>query len=266
MTGLEYWPELNRKRFRSLPTVLQKGLLRRSLPAVVLLAETNHTDNDGLDVRRVLFDRLNTGGISLNPQELRNALSPGKFNKLLIELARSSPFTSAWGIPPKVEGEETNPPEELMRNPLFSSLADAELVLRFFALRDAIVAGKQGSLRLILDRYMTLQSSANDDDLAKLRDLFMDCLSRLLNVFGSSTFRLPGTRRLSRPLYDALMIALSLDPELPIEDNAVEVSAALEQALNDEPTYDILVGRGNTIGAVHERVELASRILQSGGE
>ncbi len=40
LTGLEYWPELNRMRFRELPTVLQRGLLRRSLPAVVLLAET----------------------------------------------------------------------------------------------------------------------------------------------------------------------------------------------------------------------------------
>jgi hypothetical protein len=49
LSGLEYWPELNRKRFGELPSVLQKGLLRRSLSAVVLLAETRGV---GTDVRR----------------------------------------------------------------------------------------------------------------------------------------------------------------------------------------------------------------------
>lgn len=84
LTGLEYWPELGGKRFNDLPQVLQKGLMRRSLPAVVLLAETSKPSSEELDVRRVLFDRLNTGGVKLNPQELRNALYPGTLNSLLI--------------------------------------------------------------------------------------------------------------------------------------------------------------------------------------
>lgn len=265
LTGLEYWPELNRKRFRNLPSVLKKGLLRRSLPAVVLLAETNHTE-DGLDVRRVLFDRLNTGGIRLNPQELRNSLYPGKFNKMLIELARSPVFTSVWRIPPYVEGEESNPSEELLRNPLFASLADAELVLRFFALRDAIVNNKQGSLRTLLDRYMAIHASAKSDELESLRGEFINCLERLVRVFGSETFRLPATGRLSRPLYDALMIALSRNPEIPVEANSAHIRAALHDVLSDGYTYDVMVGRGNTIGAVHERVDLAVEILRAGSE
>ncbi len=153
LTGLEYWSELNKKRFNDMPKVLQRGLLRRSLAAVVLLAETKSTGENTIDVRRVLFDRLNTGGIRLNPQELRNALYPGTLNKLLIGLARSAPFTTAWKIPPYTPGEEKDPPEQLSNNALFASLADAELVLRFFALRDAFSTGK-GSLRQILDRYM----------------------------------------------------------------------------------------------------------------
>ena len=68
LTGLEYWKELNGKRFNDLPMVLRAGLLRRSLQAVVLLAETQHEREGDLDVRRLLFDRLNTGGIRLNPQ------------------------------------------------------------------------------------------------------------------------------------------------------------------------------------------------------
>lgn len=264
LTGLEYWPELNRKRFRDLPPVLKKGLLRRSLPAVVLLAETKGQGDDGLDVRRVLFDRLNTGGIRLNPQELRNALYPGGLNALLIKLARSQTFTEVWDIPPYRKGEEQEPSEQLLRNPLFASLADAELVLRFFALRDAILNDRQGSLRLILDRYMAANSNPDPTVLAEMNVLFSTCLDRLHGLFGEDTFRLKSTRRPSRPLYDALMIALSQNPENPIEDRSGEIKIALQEALDEHDSYDVLVGRGNTIGSVHDRVALAQSILHAG--
>jgi hypothetical protein len=266
LTGLEYWDELNRKRFRDLPVVLQKGLLRRSLSAVVLLAETAGTADNALDVRRVLFDRLNTGGISLNPQELRNSLYPGKFNALLIRLARAQTFTDVWGIPSYVPGEDKEPSQELLQNPLFATLADAELVLRFFALRDAIMHGKRGSLRDLLDRYMAEKVEVAEAEIDDMQRLFLSCLGRLYILFGDETFRLKTTKRLSRPLYDALMIALSLDEGMQIENRSDYIKTALDAAVQDRHTYDILVGRGNTIGAVYERVELATSILRAGDE
>ncbi|MEO3773203.1 DUF262 domain-containing protein [Micromonospora sp. B9E7] len=262
LSGLEYWPELNRKKFADLPPILQRGLLRRSLSAVVLLAETREAEQDDLDVRRVLFDRLNTGGVRLNPQELRNALHPGPLNKMLIELARSAPFTQTWGIPPHIEGEEQDPPDALLRNALFSSLADAELVLRFFALRDAIEKDKQGSLRSIMDRYMEANASIEEDSAERMMDEFNVQLLRFIEVFRGEPFRLP-TGRPSRPLYDALMIALSQSPELDIEARADAIRSALAAALDNEHQYDVLVGRGNTIESVHERVELAGAILRA---
>jgi len=260
LTGLEYWSELNRKRFNGLPKVLQRGLLRRSLPAVVLLAETRSAGDKTIDVRRVLFDRLNTGGISLNPQELRNALYPGRLNTLLIELARSEPFTTAWNIPPYTPGEEDNPPEDLSRNPLFASLADAELVLRFFALGDAFASGT-GSLRRILDRYMETHADISDTVANAMRRDFLELLQRLVNLFDGRPFRLPVTDRISRPLYDALMIGLSRAPEVDLVSNADVIKRGLDAALADDVTYDILVGRGNTMAAIRARVDLAGAIL-----
>jgi hypothetical protein len=263
LSSLEYWPELERKRFNDLPGVLQKGLLRRSLPAVVLLAETRGIGADDIDVRRVLFDRLNTGGIRLNPQELRNALYPGEFNALLIRLARSAPFTTTWGVPAYKAGEEDEPSEDLLKNALFSSLADAELVLRFFALRDAIVSSKTGSLRRILDRYMAEMLKISSSQEADMGRQFLETLSRLVALFDGEPFRLPKTKRPSRPLYDALMIALSLNPTLDIEAHRTEIKVALDKALESGTTYDVLVGRGNTIEAVRQRVALAAAILKA---
>jgi hypothetical protein len=60
LTGLEFWPELQGKRFRDLPSTIQRGLLRRTISAVVLLAETTKGEDD-FDIRMVLFRRAHRG-------------------------------------------------------------------------------------------------------------------------------------------------------------------------------------------------------------
>jgi hypothetical protein len=263
LTSLEYWPELNKKRFGELPSVLQKGLLRRSLSAVVLLAETRGVGTDDIDVRHVLFDRLNTGGIRLNPQELRNALYPGTLNALLMELARSDTFATTWGIPTKTPGEDENPPEDLLKNALYASLADAELVLRFFALQDAVVNGRHGSLRRILDRFMQEKANVEASEADTMRRQFLSLLSTLIEIYEGEAFRLPKTSRPSRPLYDALMIALSQVDQADTLRRGEQIRAATLKALTNPGQYDILVGRGNTIEAVRQRVELAKSLLSA---
>lgn len=261
LRGLEYWPELNDLRFNELPKVLRSGLLRRSLQAVVLLAETRASGAAGIDVRRVLFDRLNTGGEKLNPQELRNALYPGRLNETLIRVARSELFTDIWGIPRFTETESDDPPAALVSNPLYAKLADAELVLRVFALRDAIDSDRRGSLRAILDRYMDANAEISESQQKVLMEEFQESLAWLAGTFEDTVFRLP-TGRLSRPLYDALMIAhmrLSVAgaPLAP----AGKVRRRLVAALANQEQYEILVGRGNTIGSVKERADLGRAIL-----
>jgi len=47
---------------------------------IVLLLESSDSGNgklELLDIRRHVFDRLNTGGKNLYAQEIRNALNPG---------------------------------------------------------------------------------------------------------------------------------------------------------------------------------------------
>ena len=262
LVGLEYWQELHGLTFEDLSPVLQKGLLRRSLPAVVLLAETAGEDASGVDVRRVLFDRLNTGGAKLNPQELRNALYAGSLNDLLIELARSDSFTASWGIPGREAGGDTDQSHELLKNPMYSSMADVELVLRFVALKDAVANGRTGALRRILDRFMDEGREIAKPAAEELQDDFESCATRLYELFDGRPFRLP-TGRTSRPLYDALMIALSLNPYLDLRSNAAAIKTALNNAFSDGAKYEVLVGRGNTIDSVHARVDLAAEILRS---
>lgn len=258
--GLEYFKELNGKRFKTLTPTIQRGLLRRSITAIVLLAETTRSSESNHDVRMILFRRLNTGGARLNPQEMRNALYPGLFKDMINRLAREDLFCDIWRIPKKTPDEEEQIPGPLIKNALYRNMADCELVLRFFAIRETIESDLKGSIRNILDKCMERHAEDNQKKIDKLEDLFRSCLGTLHRIFDGKAFVLPTTGRPSRPLYDALMVAISRNPgDLGKKDAAIRTS--LETALRNPSSYDILVGRGNTVEAINARVTLAETIL-----
>jgi Protein of unknown function DUF262 len=259
LTGLEFWKELEGMRFSDLPPVIRRGLLRRTVSAVVLLAETSR-QTSVMDVRMVLFRRLNTGGVKLNPQELRNALYPGHFQEMLLQLARSDDFTRLWGIPHKtVREDDDGPSPALVKNALYRTMTDCELVLRFFAIRETVQRDLKGSLRRILDRCMAEHQFDTYDQIRSAEQLFLRTLQYLDDCLNGNPFELPETGRLSRPLYDAMMVAASLYG--PASPDAADIQARLQDALTNRDNFDILVGRGNTVDAIHDRVNTAKWIL-----
>lgn len=259
LTGLEFWPELQGKRFSDLPGTIQRGLLRRTLNAVVLLAETSRSD-DSFDIRLVLFRRLNTGGVKLNPQELRNALYPGIFNKALHDISRDELFVKVWRIPQRTKTEDEQPTTELQRNILYRSMMDCELVLRFFGIRDAVAGKTKGSLRQIFDRTMQRYSLLTEEQVDLLKTEFLGTLQRVTKALGYGFHLLPDGQQ-SRPLYDAILVAAHAQRMTNLEENAEAIKAKLAAALAEPEQYDILVGRGNTLESIKERVALATTIL-----
>jgi uncharacterized protein DUF262 len=259
--GLEYFKELNGKRFRSLTPTIQRGLLRRSITAIVLLAETTRASASVHDVRMILFRRLNTGGARLNPQEMRNALYPGEFKDMIARVARDEKFCEIWRIPKKTPDEDEQKPPSLTKNALYRNMADCELVLRFFAIKETIASDLKGSIRHILDKCMDRHSNDKSGAVAKAEGHFLHCLHTLYKIFDGKAFVLPTTNRPSRPLYDALMVALSRQSTFDPMARSNPIREALRAALDDRANYDILIGRGNTVDAIKDRVALAEQIL-----
>jgi hypothetical protein len=261
LSGLEFWPELQGKKFKDLPGIIQRGLLRRTISAVVLLAETTRSD-DNFDIRMILFRRLNTGGVKLNPQELRNALYPGLFNRALHDLSRDDAFTSIWGIPKKTADEDENPPVALQRNILYRSMMDCELVLRFFGIRDAVNGRAKGSLRQIFDKTMERYKKAAAAEVELLKSEFLTTLGRVKNALGDDFNTLPVEQQPSRPLYDAIMVAAYELNDVDLLADAENIKARLKLALSNQANYDTLVGRGNTLESIKDRVNLVKDILR----
>ena len=271
LSGLKVLSPLNGLTYSKCPPRVKRTLDRASISAIVLLMESEsekpaHGRLSRTDIRRLVFDRLNTGGMKLNPQEIRNSLNPGPLNETIIRLSRMKLFTDVFGIPAYTENdiEEFYENPKRQRNALYSSMRDCELILRYFALKDD--ANIRGSMKSMLDRAMEVEFSQEqaEDAEVEFKTLFEFCF----NLFDGKPFEIsaPGEEKskVSAALYDACMVAASrlIDCLDEITGDKENVQARLAGAVKDDLQYEIIVGRGNTAEAVRERIDLLHNILK----
>lgn len=258
LSSLEYWGELNGRYFKDLPDILKRGLYRRTISAIVLLAETSKKI-DETDIRTILFNRLNTGGVQLNPQEIRNALFPGSFNDLIIKISREKIFTDIWKIPQWEKDEEDNPSDKLKRNNLYKTMKDCEIVLRYFAIKDVYLENKSGKLNRLLDGCMKKHQNDSEEMIECLYNEYIRNLESLKDIFGDKLFYLPTVDKLSIPMYDSFMVAYNL-----VDGNTAnreDIILGLDNALNNIEQYETLIGKRATSQSIRDRVDLAVKIL-----
>jgi hypothetical protein len=268
LTNLKKWPELNGRKYTNLPSRIQAGLNRRGLAAVIILTESGQSEEAAMEIRQYVFERLNTGGEKLNPQEIRNCIYASKFNDMLIEIARSDQFTSAWGIPPKEPDEPHKVSKNLEKNRFYSTMADCEIVLRFFTLVD--MKYFKGGMKKALDDCMQRMITASKKDCVELKSNYIYCLSIAKKVFGDKLFRLPNrlgnlAGRHSVPLSDAILVSIHTlgskrSKRLPLR--ATKIVSELKRLLSDEEKYQILVGRANTKASIQDRIDLVSNVFK----
>jgi hypothetical protein len=270
LSGLKVLTPLNGLRYPRASPRVKRTLDRANLSAIVLLMESEaERPTQGklslTDIRRLVFDRLNTGGMKLNPQELRNAQNPGPFNEAVVRLSRYDLFTEVFGIPAytEVDPEDYYVNPERQKNILYNSMKDCELVLRYYALKDA--KNIRGSMKAMLDRAMEVKISLQEAEDAEQN--YKSRFSFLYDLFSSNPFTIKsptdGKERVSAAVYDAAMVAADqlYDRWNEIVLNKHQVIARMTEASMDLNNYDILVGRGNTAESIRERIKLMKSIL-----
>lgn len=264
LESLDEWPELEGRSYSSLPSSIRAGIDRRYLSSIILLQETAKDSNQARRLKQMVFERINSGGEKLTPQESRNAVYGGPMNDLCLELSGTPALCLTWGIPVTSGGfdaRETD--EELLENDLYREMFDVELVLRFFAYRQD-VQNLRGVLRQYFDEYLRAANSYPQELLGALREIFVETITLTHDVLGEKAFWLWRQRNgrwnwYSRPTtvaYDTIMWVLSqrLDHADELRSRAEDIRA--QMAMFYEQNYDDFAGRYTNPSNIRDRREL----------
>jgi hypothetical protein len=167
----------------------------------------------------LIFERLNTGGTTLQPQEIRVALYRGPFVKLIRKLNERE----AWR---KLYGKKSQ------------RLKDQELILRFFALfykGDEYKEPMKEFLNSFIGENQDLRKKAPEE----LETLFDKTCDALFQSIGPKAFRLE--KVVNAAVLDSVMVGVAkrLHTKKPIKD-----SAKLKEA------YDLLLRKDDYLEAV----------------
>ena len=195
LQGLEIFSDINGKNFDTLPKTLQSILLTRAnLRAVIILIPSDKT------IKFEVFRRLNTGGVKLNAQEIRNSVFPGNLNNLILDISEDKRFQTLLGIKNKEKSR------------IYQEMRDAELVLRYFTFKDNWKEFS-GGIRINMDLFMENNQKMTDEKIQELRKDFSQTLEVIEAAFGNNAFkrwvpeRSQWKQQVLASLYDAQMFA-----------------------------------------------------------
>ncbi len=192
LRGLKFLPELNGKTFDLLPEKERRYIQKYIFQVIRISGDTQP------DVKFEIFERLNSGSVTLNAQELRNCVFRGNFNQLLKDLANLSDFRKLLGGASTVR------------------MLDAELVLRFLAFLDKTYLNYPGAMTSFLNEFMNDNRNIDVKKSQHFSDKFRHATSLSYSVFGSHAFKKftvgkhgsengSWERAFNRPLYDVVM-------------------------------------------------------------
>jgi hypothetical protein len=236
LSGLRIQEEFKGQRFFELPEREQRYLKTRMMRAIVIGADSHPT------MKFEIFERLNTGGLALNAQEVRNAIYHGRFNNLLKDLESYEGFLACLGL--------SRPRKRMV---------DRELILRFFALRSELSKYRTPLIRF-LNNYMRANRNPSDEWLEQQRELFVSTVDLIADVLGSNAFRVtdrrgnPTERNINRALFDAQTLAFSVASASDARAHSRRVIEELGALFEDED-FDDTIRR-----ATGDRIRMLTRI------
>lgn len=160
------------KTFQELQPEEQRKIRNSPIHAIVF-EQKEPKDDTGM---YQIFERINTSGRSLKPQEIRNCVYHGAFNKLLIELNEDKNWRKIYN--------------DSLQD---SRMTDIELILRMFAFayfgKQKEVGINQINLVKYLNQFMKRNSSFDIVDMEELKAEFVEIMQFLYEGYGTVIFR-----------------------------------------------------------------------------
>jgi len=245
LSGLKARPDLNKKHFKDLDKPTQRLVRNCALRTVVFKKESDE------NLRFEIFERLNTGAVPLNDQELRNCIYRGPYNDLLIKLSGDPDFMALMGF---------TGPEKRFR--------DVEYVLRFAAFFHATYLKYKPSMARFLTEDVVDYRQITPQKATELQAAFKNSVVLVRSLLGKHAFRrfyrgdnkgLAGhwePKKFNASLYDILMSQFAAANKNSVMANLDSIREALIVLMTEDQDFiDSIELSTSSIKAVRTRFD-----------
>lgn len=166
LQGLEFLENISGKTFSELPRNYRRMIEETEIVAYIINPGTP------ADVKFNIFKRINTGGLVLEPQEIRHALNQGIPSKFVAQLAQLESF------------------KEATQNVIATDrMLDREFVTRFLAFYLNGPKGYKPDLDTFMTSSMGQLKSKTTDELNKIKEAFDKAMKLSKIIFSKWAFR-----------------------------------------------------------------------------
>lgn len=245
------------KTFKELSEDEQRRIRNTTIHAIIF--EQKKPDNDSGMYQ--IFERINTSGRTLSPQEIRNCIYYGNFNDLLMDLNKNTTWRKLL----------LNCTEDFR-------MTDVENILRFFAIYNientADYYKNQIILKKFLNEYMASQVEINDVKCEEYRKLFLTIISKIDEVLGDVAFNNISyktaengehifsdqfVRKFHPTIYESIMMSFNYALQKGLSFDKVKENHLT--LLNNQEFKDSISIRTTNIENIKRRISLATEIL-----
>lgn len=249
LRGLDKLTELNNTYFSQLPSARQRLFKNSPMRMVVLSADATE------EVRKEMFDRINTSSVALLPMETRRGIYRGDFTDFIIELAKDEHYRA---LCPMGQFMEKRREEE-------------ELLLRFFAFTDCYPNFKEVETKGVaryLDGYLQHKNeSFTEEEKIVKTAAFNQLVEFITAAYPNQGFaKKPNMRGISKPYFEAIAIG----SYLALQENPNILRQGPEALVVDKhhrnAFFGALEGRYQTHTAkkIKHRIDLAKEAFLNG--
>lgn len=249
LTGLEYLVQFDKSKFDDLPRSMQRRIEETELVLNVIQPGTPE------EVMFNIFSRINTGGLTLNGQEIRHALNKGPAREFLLELATSEEFLVATQS--SISGKR---------------MLDRECVLRFLAFRQKNWRDYQNNdLDGFLNTAMKSLNKMAQSDLDAAYQAFIRSMTLAHRLFGEDAFRKryhkdDPRKPISKPLFEIWSVCLAnLDSDYDqlLVDRSKKIQTEFSNLLLEDRDFEASITNSTNVPArVHKRFHAIEELLE----
>lgn len=198
LTGLEFLTEYTEKKFSQLPGFLKRRIEEFEITAYIIAAGTP------ADLKYNVFKRINTGGLTLSDQEIRNALNQGTASRFIKDLSLLPSFRLATDY--SISDDR---------------MLDQEFVTRFLGFyildfEQDYTSNMDSYLNKVMSKLSGYQynNKVKDESLLRIKSDFDRGMQTAQAIFGTDAFRKRYDREskrspINKALFDTWSVTLS---------------------------------------------------------